>query len=87
MDKTLEWLSNLTLDDRDETRDETMVIDEMMAIDLDSDESSSEHPYMNFIAKKRSETSIVTPKRFTTQKPRGVSSPKKVPVPCRRLDF
>lgn len=40
-----------------------------------------------FYALKRSENTVVTPKKFTALKPRRASSPKKTGVPCRKLDF
>ena len=41
----------------------------------------------NYTAKKRGRNTAVTPKRFQMCKPRTQSSPKKVPLPVRRLKF
>ena len=97
---TEEWLSSLTLEDlQNEARsqnEESNIIEELsepfslMAVDSRSPELSRHDKSLqspNFQAKKRSENTVVTPSRYTSLKPRGVSSPIKTGIPCRKLDF
>ena len=87
MERTLEWaLSSLTI----EENDKEYVAETKMEIDGRSPElplSDKSLAKANYESKKRSTNTQTTPSRFTTLRPRRVSTPIKKGVPCRRLNF
>ena len=61
-----------------------------MCIDSPSPEKTAAVATMltpNFVANKRSRTTSLTPKRLIGRRPRGQTSPNKVPIACRCLEF
>lgn len=63
---------------------------EDMSVDSGSPEKSAPVASLltpNYTARTRGRNTAITPKRFQMHKPRKQSSPKKIPLPVRRLEF